>query len=79
MFSAFVGFCNCKDVKKCRTPLAYKGYSQDRAHVDLNDPKWSTAKFPEANWEPVVTFLKRYHKLVHPSEAFKQLTPNTAW
>ena len=79
LVSACARFCKCKNMRSCRTRYRLDGFSKSRLHVDLSDPKWSAAKYPESNWDAVVAFLKGHNGLVKPTEAFKRMTPNTQW
>jgi hypothetical protein len=79
--SAFESHRRCNDTAACRafTKHGKPGIGRTRVHIDLEDTKWSTANYPEENWKEVVTFVKKYHDYLLPTEAFKQLTPNTQW
>ena len=50
-----------------------------RLHLDLADPWWSSSVFPEANWDPLVHFIKQNSDTIQPSPALKQLTPKANW
>eukprot|EP00980_Cylindrotheca_fusiformis_P016881 scaffold5112_cov92-Cylindrotheca_fusiformis.AAC.1 len=48
-----------------------------RLHIDLADEKWSSARYPEQNWKPLVEFIQRNLDVLAPSPELITLTPST--
>eukprot|EP00980_Cylindrotheca_fusiformis_P017106 scaffold5256_cov155-Cylindrotheca_fusiformis.AAC.3 len=79
-------FNRCGDPERChilRRPV-YARTRRSRAdaprlHIDLADDRWSSARYPEDNWKPVVDFIKRNLDVLAPSPELKALTPSTQW
>jgi hypothetical protein len=77
-------FNQCSDTVECgtKTRKTLKGHARpglQRIHLDLADPKWSTASYPPANWLPLIDFIKYNKDMVKPSDKLKQLTPRADW
>lgn len=77
--SSFEGSCRCQDVSSCIAPARGRYKEKARLHLDLSDSKWSSSNYPEENWEPLVTFIKKHSADIQPTAALKALTPGTDW
>ncbi|CAJ1944647.1 unnamed protein product [Cylindrotheca closterium] len=82
--AAFEGSCLCNNgtgICQSRGFAKSKGVGRDCLHVDLADPRWHAPAYAEANWAPVVKFVKLYQEkgVLGPSDWFKALTPSAQW
>lgn len=74
----------CDDADSCglrgfRRRQGKRSSYPTRMHIDLNDPKWNPSAYPEANWDPLVQFVKKFNNIIAPTDALRKLTPGTKW
>jgi hypothetical protein len=78
-------FNQCRDPVECGTrPGKHRRHPPSRPglqriHLDLADPKWSTASYTPSSWIPLIDFIKANPDMLQPSAMLKQLTPREDW